>query len=80
VKEKIDYQSKYFSIDAICIDQQNVKERNHQVQQMSAIYSTATEVIAWLGHYPEVIPTPHFSGHYFTVLLTCAITARDLLL
>jgi hypothetical protein len=36
-------------IDAICIDQENSAEKNHQVQQMGRIYSSAAEVIAWLG-------------------------------
>jgi hypothetical protein len=37
-------------IDALCIDQENVSERNHQVQQMGEIYSYAQHVLAWLGH------------------------------
>ncbi|KAF2113389.1 heterokaryon incompatibility protein-domain-containing protein, partial [Lophiotrema nucula] len=36
-------------IDAICIDQHNVRERNHQVQLMSKLYSTARHVMIWLG-------------------------------
>ncbi|KAL7893462.1 heterokaryon incompatibility domain-containing protein [Trichoderma sp. SZMC 28014] len=36
-------------IDAICIDQGNKKERGHQVEQMSKIYSEAERVIFWLG-------------------------------
>jgi hypothetical protein len=36
-------------IDALCIDQTNGKEKNHQVQQMGRIYQGANEVIAWLG-------------------------------
>jgi len=36
-------------IDAICIDQHNIAERNHQVGQMRSIYSRAEEVIVWLG-------------------------------
>lgn len=36
-------------IDAICIDQDNPTERNHQVQMMSRIYTRATEVCIWLG-------------------------------
>jgi hypothetical protein len=35
-------------IDALCIDQENVSERNHQVQQMGEIYSHAQHVLAWL--------------------------------
>lgn len=41
-------------IDSICIDQNNTAEKNHQVQQMAAIYSTASTVISWLGpHTPD---------------------------
>jgi hypothetical protein len=36
-------------IDAICIDQGNVDEKNHQVQMMSQIYSYAIRVCIWLG-------------------------------
>ena len=36
-------------IDAICIDQMNLRERNHQVQMMRQIYSNAESVYAWLG-------------------------------
>jgi hypothetical protein len=36
-------------IDAVCVDQDNVTERNHQVSQMGDIYARATNVIAWLG-------------------------------
>jgi hypothetical protein len=37
-------------IDALCIDQSNVFERNHQVTLMSKIYSQATNVVIFLGH------------------------------
>jgi hypothetical protein len=36
-------------IDALCIDQNNILERNQQVQLMAQIYATATETIVWLG-------------------------------
>ena len=36
-------------IDAICIDQSNVEERNHQVQQMADIYGKAMHVYIWPG-------------------------------
>ena len=36
-------------VDAICIDQSNVEERNQQVTMMGDIYSTAREVRVWLG-------------------------------
>jgi hypothetical protein len=36
-------------IDALCIDQNDDKERGEQVQQMGSIYSKAERVIIWLG-------------------------------
>jgi hypothetical protein len=36
-------------IDAICIDQTNILERNHQVQRMGQIYSFAEKVQIFLG-------------------------------
>ena len=36
-------------IDAVCIDQDNVTERSHQVQRMGDIYRGAVRVIVWLG-------------------------------
>lgn len=42
-------QPSWLWIDAICIDQGRVRERNHQVQQMGSIYQQATKVIVWLG-------------------------------
>ncbi|KAF2805516.1 HET-domain-containing protein, partial [Mytilinidion resinicola] len=36
-------------IDALCIDQQNVQERNHQVQEMKRVYGSARRVLAWTG-------------------------------
>jgi hypothetical protein len=40
---------KWIWIDALCIDQQDLRERQHQVQQMGDIFSQAKEVISWLG-------------------------------
>ncbi|KAF7177623.1 hypothetical protein CNMCM7691_005952 [Aspergillus felis] len=36
-------------IDFICIDQNNVKEKNTQLPLMGRIYKDATAVVAWLG-------------------------------
>lgn len=41
--------SGYIFIDQICIDQSNVRERNHQVYQMRNIYRAAQLVVVWLG-------------------------------
>lgn len=40
---------RYLWIDAICIDQEHVEERNHQVDMMSEIYGGAKGVCIWLG-------------------------------
>ena len=40
-------------IDAICIDQCNYEERNHQVEMMAEIYSKADCVRIWLGSRTE---------------------------
>lgn len=39
-------------IDALCIDQSSIPERNHQVAMMGQIYGGATKVISWLGTGP----------------------------
>jgi hypothetical protein len=36
-------------VDAVCIDQSNVLERNHQVGFMGTIYSNASQVLVYLG-------------------------------
>ncbi|ETN41491.1 uncharacterized protein HMPREF1541_03427 [Cyphellophora europaea CBS 101466] len=38
-------------IDAICIDQENVAERNEQVKIMGNIYSAASLVLTWIGSH-----------------------------
>ena len=42
-------QSTFIWIDALCINQENTPERNHQVGMMGDIYRGAQEVFAWLG-------------------------------
>lgn len=41
-------------VDSICINQNNVVERGHQVGLMRDIYSNAVGVIVWLGGSQEV--------------------------
>lgn len=41
-------------IDALCINQLDVSERNHQVEQMGDIYSRAESVQIWLGKAPPL--------------------------
>ena len=40
-------------IDAICIDQDNTKERNKQVRLMKQIYENSKRVVIWLGEEVE---------------------------
>ncbi|GIZ46955.1 hypothetical protein CKM354_001005700 [Cercospora kikuchii] len=42
-------QVQYIWIDAICINQQDVEEKNRQVAQMWRIYRGASTVLSWLG-------------------------------
>ena len=41
--------SKLWWIDALCINQDDVEEKNEQVKLMCKIYSKAKKVYAWLG-------------------------------
>ncbi|KIN07112.1 hypothetical protein OIDMADRAFT_109868, partial [Oidiodendron maius Zn] len=43
------YESRYLWIDAICINQDDHKERGYQVLQMGHIYRNAERVVIWLG-------------------------------
>ena len=43
-------------IDAMCIAQNDILERNHQVTQMGEIFSTAKSVYVWLGRMPSIAP------------------------
>ncbi|KAI1505146.1 heterokaryon incompatibility protein-domain-containing protein [Biscogniauxia marginata] len=83
-------------IDSMCINQNDVTERNAQVQQMGLIYGSAQRVIVWLGPESEyssdaldflrLLPIPDPSGtgshHYEQNLnkLTSSLTAVHRLL
>ncbi|KAF2681084.1 hypothetical protein K458DRAFT_310422 [Lentithecium fluviatile CBS 122367] len=43
----------YYWIDALCMDQQNILERNAQVAKMAEIFKKAQNVIVWLGKEDE---------------------------
>ena len=74
--ERTDLSRKSFWIDAICIDQGNLAEKNSQVQQMKRIFRNADVVFAWLGEamddsdgvadfinsYEETPALEHFDG------------------
>ena len=40
---------RYYWIDAICIDQKDLEDKNRQVPLMGKVYASAEKVIAWLG-------------------------------
>ncbi|KAF4633092.1 hypothetical protein G7Y89_g5033 [Cudoniella acicularis] len=46
---QLENETRVLWIDALCINQQDTAERNHQVTQMGKIYSSATRCIAWIG-------------------------------
>ncbi|KIW90645.1 uncharacterized protein Z519_08428 [Cladophialophora bantiana CBS 173.52] len=54
-------------VDYLCIDQSNVKERNHQVKLMKDIFSTAASVYAWLG---EADPDTDYAITYMNLALS----------
>jgi hypothetical protein len=46
---RLPIQQRTLWIDAICINQDDISERSHQVQQMRNIYENALQVVIWLG-------------------------------
>jgi hypothetical protein len=42
-------------VDALCIDQDNIEERDEQIAKMGSIYSSARRVIIWLGERTEEV-------------------------
>jgi hypothetical protein len=42
-------ESRTLWVDALCINQADVEERNKQVKSMARIYSQATKMLVWLG-------------------------------
>jgi hypothetical protein len=39
----------YYWIDALCVDQSNITERNAQVARMADVFKKADGVVVWLG-------------------------------
>lgn len=59
--------TRLFWIDAICINQQDIEERNQQVPRMRHIYFRASTVVVWLGADYEKIQNriPEFKKRPF---------------
>ena len=69
------YPQTYFWIDAACINQADIPERNSQVLQMARIYDSADKVVAWLGTCPaffEKVPAIQCFGGELTIRETTA--------
>ena len=49
-------------VDAICINQHDLLERNYQVSIMTFIYTRAHRVIVWLGDSPYALPSTSVSN------------------
>lgn len=47
-------------IDTLCINQEDEKEKNHQIRQMGRIFERAGVVVAWLGRQQEI--ETHYRG------------------
>jgi hypothetical protein len=54
-------------IDSVCIDQQNLKERNNQVSIMKRIYTSATQVLNYAGA----------SSTHVNLLMDCVRSKQD---
>jgi len=47
-------------VDALCINQADIPEKNHQVRQMRDIYLGAQWVVAWLGEERDILTAVDF--------------------
>ncbi|KAK1238236.1 hypothetical protein MKX08_002815 [Trichoderma sp. CBMAI-0020] len=65
------YKDEWLFIDAICIDQGNILERNAQVQRMGDIYRQARVVLVWLG------PATPESDFIFDMCETHAVSVEN---
>ena len=51
---------RYYWIDAVCINQDDLEERNQQIQRMREIYKSAVTVVIWLGRDHEIEDEKHW--------------------
>jgi hypothetical protein len=74
--------SKYYWIDAICIDQQNIQEKNVQVARMGAIFKQADGVLACIGMHDQfsrliVSMFENFHSHLARANVSIAVLANQ---
>jgi hypothetical protein len=60
----------YYWIDALCMDQSNIPERNDQVERMGDVFKRADGVIVWLGKEDE------FTSDALKTMRTIAATSE----
>lgn len=65
-------------IDALCINQTDVKEKNHQVAMMGEIYAAAEKVVVWLGTPDPVVPVLHWEDGHGETTYTSSTTPETL--
>jgi hypothetical protein len=67
VQESDEDSKAYYWVDAICIDQSNVAERNEQVLRMKEIYEAAEQIVVWLNAHhifpPDLPDFPWVPGN-----------------
>lgn len=61
----------FVGVDALCINQENLKERSHQVQRIGLIYENAFQVIVWFGKIYYEPKTPKDASSWWE----CAVDA-----
>ena len=49
-------ESRFLWVDALCINQEDIQERGHQVTLMSSLYRSATRVLIWIAPKPNIGP------------------------
>lgn len=59
-------------VDMLCIDQDDIEERNHQVTLMRQIYERSQEVIIWLG---DIFPDSFDHQEFFAFALISRLAA-----
>lgn len=61
----------YLWVDALCINQADISERNAQVAMMADIYSSANSVISWLGEEAlDLVAYQYFENEVAPAMLT----------
>lgn len=66
------HDERFLWIDALCINQGDILERNEQVAKMRRIYQRATKVVAWLG------PTSHKTDIAFHFLMEASSNRSEI--